>query len=179
MKAEILTIGDELLRGEIVDTNKSFLSERLLRFDVETRFQSSVCDDPDDMTDAFRRAAGRADVVLVSGGLGPTRDDITLEVLARTFGRGLVRHEPSLAAIRAFFARLGREMSPSNEKQALLPEGAEVLPNPGRHGAGLHARGGRRGVLLPARCAARARAHDGRGGAAAARGAAPPGGAAA
>jgi nicotinamide-nucleotide amidase len=130
LKAEILTIGDELLRGEIVDTNKSFLSERLLRFDVETRFQSSVCDDPDDMADAFRRAAGRADVVLVSGGLGPTRDDITFEVLARTFGRGLVRHEPSLAAIRAFFARLGREMSPSNEKQALLPEGAEVLPNP-------------------------------------------------
>jgi nicotinamide-nucleotide amidase len=130
LKAEILTIGDELLRGEIVDTNKSLLSERLLRFDVETRFHSSVCDDPEDMADAFRRAAGRADVVLVSGGLGPTRDDITLEVLARTFGRGLVRHEPSLAAIRDFFARLGREMSPSNEKQALLPEGAEVLPNP-------------------------------------------------
>jgi nicotinamide-nucleotide amidase len=130
LKAEILTIGDELLRGEIVDTNKSFLSERLLRFDVETRFHTSVCDDPDDMADAFRRAAGRADVVLVSGGLGPTRDDITLEVLARTFGRGLFRDEPSLAAIRAFFARLGREMSPSNEKQALLPEGAEVLPNP-------------------------------------------------
>jgi len=130
VKAEILTIGDELLRGEIVDTNKSFLSDRLLRFDVETRFHSSVCDDPDDMADAFRRAATRADVVLVSGGLGPTRDDITLDVLARTFGRGLVRHEPSLAAIRAFFERLGREMSPSNGKQALLPEGAEVLPNP-------------------------------------------------
>ena len=130
MRAEILTIGDELLRGEIVDTNKSFLSERLLRYDVETRFHSSVCDDPADMTDAFRRAAERADVVLVSGGLGPTRDDITLEVLARTFGRELRRHEPSLAAIRLFFERLGREMSPSNEKQALLPEGAEVLPNP-------------------------------------------------
>jgi nicotinamide-nucleotide amidase len=130
VKAEILTIGDELLRGEIVDTNKSLLSDRLLRFDVETRFHSSVCDDPADMTDAFRRAASRADVVLVSGGLGPTRDDITLEVLARAFGRELRRHEPSLAAIRSFFERLGREMSPSNEKQAFLPEGAEVLPNP-------------------------------------------------
>jgi competence/damage-inducible protein CinA-like protein len=130
VKAEILTIGDELLRGEIVDTNKSFLSDRLLRFDVETRFQSSVCDDPDDMTDAFRRAAGRAEIVLVSGGLGPTRDDITLEVLARSFGRGMRLHEPSLAAIRSFFERLGREMSPSNEKQARMPEGAEVLPNP-------------------------------------------------
>ena len=130
MKAEILTIGDELLRGEIIDTNKSFLSDRLLRYDIETRFHSSVCDDPADMTDAFRRAAGRADVVIVSGGLGPTRDDITLEVLARSFGRELRRHEPSLVAIRLFFERLGREMSPSNEKQALLPEGAEVLPNP-------------------------------------------------
>jgi len=130
VRAEILTIGDELLRGEIVDTNKSFLSDRLLRFDVETRFHSSVCDDPADMTDAFRRAASRADVVLVSGGLGPTRDDITLEVLARSFGRELRLHEPSLAALRGFFERLGREMSPSNEKQALLPEGAEVLPNP-------------------------------------------------
>jgi nicotinamide-nucleotide amidase len=130
VKAEILTIGDELLRGEIVDTNKSLLSDRLLRFDVETRFHASVCDDPADMADAFRRAASRADVVLVSGGLGPTRDDITFEVLAAAFGRGLVRHEPSLAAIRAFFERLGREMSPSNEKQALLPEGAEALPNP-------------------------------------------------
>jgi nicotinamide-nucleotide amidase len=130
VKAEILTIGDELLRGEIVDTNKSLLSDRLLRFEVETRFHSSVCDDPADMADAFRRAASRAEVVLVSGGLGPTRDDITFEVLAKAFGRGLVRHEPSLAAIRAFFERLGREMSPSNEKQALLPEGAEALPNP-------------------------------------------------
>jgi nicotinamide-nucleotide amidase len=130
VRAEILTIGDELLRGEIVDTNKSFLSERLLRYDIETRFHTSVCDDPADMADAFRRAAERADVVLVSGGLGPTRDDITLEVLARTFGHGLARHEPSLAAIRLFFERLGREMSPSNEKQALLPEGSEVLPNP-------------------------------------------------
>jgi nicotinamide-nucleotide amidase len=130
VRAEILTIGDELLRGEIVDTNKSWLSERLLRLDVETRFHASVCDDPADMADAFRRAAGRADVVLVSGGLGPTRDDITLEVLAQSFGRKLQLHEPSLAAIRRFFEALGREMSPSNEKQALLPEGAEVLANP-------------------------------------------------
>jgi nicotinamide-nucleotide amidase len=126
----VLTIGDELLRGEIVDSNKSFLSDRLLRFDIETRFHASVCDDPVDMTDAFRRAAERADVVLVSGGLGPTRDDITLEVLAKCFDRALVCDESSLAAIRAFFARMGREMSPSNDKQALMPEGAEVLPNP-------------------------------------------------
>lgn len=130
MKGEVLTIGDELLRGEIIDSNKSFLSERLLRLDIETHFHGSVRDDPADMTDAFRRAVSRADVVLVSGGLGPTRDDLTIEVLARTFGRKLVRHEPSLAAIRAFFASVGREMAPVNAKQADLPEGAEALANP-------------------------------------------------
>lgn len=130
MIAEILTIGDELLRGEIVDSNKAFLAERLLRLEIETRFQTSVRDDPADMRDAFLRAQDRADVVLVSGGLGPTRDDLTLAVLAETFGRALELHEPSLEAIRAFFARLGREMAEINAKQAWLPAGSEVLPNP-------------------------------------------------
>jgi nicotinamide-nucleotide amidase len=130
VKAEIITVGDELLRGEILDSNKSRLSERLLALDIETRWHTSVGDDPADMTDAFRRAAERSRVVLVSGGLGPTRDDLTMKVLADAFGRKLVLHEPSLAEIRAFFARFGREMAPNNEKQAWFPEGAEVLPNP-------------------------------------------------
>lgn len=130
MKAEILTIGDELLRGEIVDSNKSFLSERLLGIDVETDWHSSVRDDPAAMADAFRRAVERAGVVLVSGGLGPTRDDLTVEVLAQTFGRRLVLDEPSLALIRGFFRALGRGMTENNAKQAWFPEGAEVLPNP-------------------------------------------------
>lgn len=130
MKAEILTIGDELLRGEIVDSNKSFLSERLLDYDVECRFQTSVRDDPADMTDAFRRAVSRSDVVLVSGGLGPTRDDLTVGVLAETFGRELVLDEASLEVIRDFFRRVGREMAENNAKQAWFPQGAEVLDNP-------------------------------------------------
>ena len=130
MSAEILTIGDELLRGEIVDSNKSYLSDRLLSLDIETRFHTSVRDDPEDMTEAFRRAGERSEIVLVSGGLGPTRDDLTIEVLARTFGRELVLHEPSLVAIRTFFERFGRTMAKNNEKQAWFPEGAEVLPNP-------------------------------------------------
>jgi len=128
--AEILTIGDELLRGEIVDTNKSFLSERLLGLDVETRFHTSVRDDPPDMVDAFQRAAERSAYVLVSGGLGPTRDDLTAEVLATAFGRELVLDEDALATIRSFFRSVGREMTPNNASQAYFPEGAEVLPNP-------------------------------------------------
>jgi nicotinamide-nucleotide amidase len=130
VKAEILTIGDEILRGEIVDSNKALLSERLLSLEIETRWQTSVADDPADMADAFRRARERADVVLVSGGLGPTRDDLTMAVLAETFERKLVLHEPSLASIEGFFRRLGREMAANNAKQACFPEGSEVLPNP-------------------------------------------------
>ncbi|MGH0030099.1 MAG: competence/damage-inducible protein A [Myxococcota bacterium] len=130
MKAEVLTIGDELLRGEIVDSNKAFLSDRLLGLDIETWYHASVRDDPDDMIDAFRRAASRADVVLVSGGLGPTRDDLTSEVLARTFGRAHVLDEGALETIRGFFASVGREMTENNASQAWFPEGAEVLENP-------------------------------------------------
>jgi nicotinamide-nucleotide amidase len=130
MKAEILTIGDEILRGEIIDSNKAFLSERLLDFDVECRFQTSVRDDPADMTDAFQRAVSRSDVVLVSGGLGPTRDDLTVGVLAETFGRDLVLDEVSLEGIRDFFRRVGRDMAENNAKQAWFPRGAEVLSNP-------------------------------------------------
>jgi len=130
VKAEVLTIGDELLRGEIIDSNKSFLSDRLLGLDIETRFHASVRDDPPDMIDAFQRAAARSDIVLVSGGLGPTRDDLTAEVLAQAFGRKLVLDAEALAGIRAFFAAVGREMTENNASQAHFPEGAEVLPNP-------------------------------------------------
>lgn len=130
MKAEILTIGDELLRGEIVDSNKSFLSDRLLGLDIETHFHTSVRDDPEDMTDAFRRAAARSEITLVSGGLGPTRDDLTTEVLAETFGREMVLDDEALEGIRSFFRSVGREMSENNAKQAHFPQGAEILANP-------------------------------------------------
>ncbi len=130
MKAEIITIGDEILRGEILDSNKGFLSERLLDLGLETHWQTSVRDDLDAMIDAFERAAKRSDVVLISGGLGPTRDDCTTEAIAKAFGRKLVLDQASLEAMRGFFARLGREMAESNRKQAYFPEGAEVLPNP-------------------------------------------------
>jgi len=130
VRAEILTIGDELLRGEIVDSNKSWISDRLLSLDVETRFHASVRDEPEDMIDAFQRAAQRSELVVVSGGLGPTRDDLTSEVLAKAFGRALVTDEVALEQIRSFFARVGREMTENNAKQARFPEGAEILPNP-------------------------------------------------
>jgi len=130
VNAEILTIGDEILRGEIVDSNKAFLSERLLDHDIDCRFQTSVKDVPEDMADAFRRGVSRSDVLLVSGGLGPTRDDLTVEVLAETFGRDLVLDEAALEVIREFFQRVGREMAENNAKQAWFPRDADVLDNP-------------------------------------------------
>ena len=143
MKAEIITIGDELLRGEIVDSNKARIAERLLLLDLECRHQVSVLDDPADMRDAFRRAADRSDFVLISGGLGPTRDDLTTEVLAQAFGRETELDEDSLAAIEAFFARVGREMSEVNRKQAFFPTDADVLRNPIGTAPGFSIREGR------------------------------------
>ena len=128
--AEILTIGDEVLRGEIVDSNKAYLSDRLLQLDIECHYQTSVRDDPADMADAFVRAVGRCGVVLVSGGLGPTRDDLTAKVLADTFGRELRLDDASLETIRGFFASVGREMGENNAKQAYFPDRADILPNP-------------------------------------------------
>jgi len=130
MKAEILTIGDEVMRGEIVDTNKSFLADRLLGLDIETHFQTSVRDDPPAMIDAFKRAATRSEITLVSGGLGPTRDDLTADALAEAFNLELILDEAALEGIRSLFRAHGREMTENNVSQARFPEGAEILPNP-------------------------------------------------
>jgi nicotinamide-nucleotide amidase len=150
MKAEIVTIGDELLRGEIVDTNQSFLSDRLLGLDIETQYQTSVRDDAADMIDAFRRASTRSDITLVSGGLGPTRDDLTAAVLAEAFDLELVLDEDALEGIRSFFHVVGREMTENNATQAYFPEGAEILPNPIGTAPGFSiAQGGTRFFCMP------------------------------
>jgi nicotinamide-nucleotide amidase len=130
VSAWVLTIGDELLRGEIVDSNKSFISERLLQLEIQTTRHVTVADAADEIAEQLRAAAANAQVVLISGGLGPTRDDITTAVVARTFGRELIRRPEEVERIRAFFASVGREMAENNAKQADFPEGAEVLPNP-------------------------------------------------
>ncbi len=106
------------------------LSQRLLLLDLESSRHVTVADDPGLIEETLRQAARRARVVLVSGGLGPTRDDITAEVAAKTFGRKLVRDPQSLEQIKSYFRRFNREMAENNAKQADLPEGAEALSNP-------------------------------------------------
>ena len=129
MRLVVLTIGDELLRGDVIDTNAAWLGERLLRLGHVVSARISVGDAVDDIVRALVEIGARADVAVVSGGLGPTADDRTAEAAAGAADVGRVMHEPSLARIHERFARLGLTMTPNNVTQALLPEGAVPLPN--------------------------------------------------
>jgi nicotinamide-nucleotide amidase len=129
VKAEILAIGSELLTPLRSDTNAVLLTGRLLEVGIEVIARVTVADDARALTAAFRNALARAEVVISTGGLGPTEDDLTREAAAAALGRGLVRDAAYLVALRARFARYGRVMSPVNEKQADLIEGATLLPN--------------------------------------------------
>jgi nicotinamide-nucleotide amidase len=129
-RIEIITIGDELVEGRLIDTNSATLSERLAAEGYPVARHVTVRDDPDEIIEGLRRSADRCNAVLVSGGLGPTTDDLTAQCAAEAFGLELVRSERALQHVREFFAKRGRAMSPNNEKQADLPAGAAVLPNP-------------------------------------------------
>jgi nicotinamide-nucleotide amidase len=129
-RIEIITIGDELIEGRLVDTNACELSDRLTGIGLRAREHRSVGDDMADMVDALRTAAGRSEAVLVSGGLGPTSDDLTAIAAARAFGLEIERSPEALEHTRRFFTERGREMPPTNEKQADLPLGCAILPNP-------------------------------------------------
>jgi nicotinamide-nucleotide amidase len=129
MKAEVISIGTELVTGQCLDTNSQWLSRRLAALGIPVRFHTTLADDLDENVAAFRVAAGRADLVVLSGGLGPTQDDLTRDALAALAGVELVLHEPSLDHIRNLFATRGREMPERNRVQALFPAGAEPIPN--------------------------------------------------
>ena len=129
---EILSTGDELLTGQIVDTNSAWLMDRLWDLGVGVRRKTLVGDDRADLLAALAETTGRAELVVMSGGLGPTEDDLTAECVAAAMGVPLELHRPTLEAIRERFQRFGRTMTPNNEKQARIPRGATVIPN--RHG---------------------------------------------
>ena len=129
MDVEIITIGDELLYGQVVDTNSAFMGQLLGGLGLRVRQITSVSDRADEIVAALDQARQRARVILTTGGLGPTKDDLTKHVLARYFGRELVLHEPTLRHVEAIFQRFNRPMLDVNRQQALVPEGCEVLPN--------------------------------------------------
>jgi nicotinamide-nucleotide amidase len=129
MKAEILSIGTELTTGQNLDTNCQWLSRRLAEIGIVVGFHTTVADDLADNVAAIRIAAGRAGVVLVTGGLGPTQDDLTREALAEAAGVDLVEDPASLEQIRQMFSKRGRVMTDRNRVQARFPRGAEPIPN--------------------------------------------------
>jgi nicotinamide-nucleotide amidase len=130
MTCAVLSIGTELTRGELVNANAAWLAAELTSLGFEVVEHATVDDDPQRIVDTLRRLTPRVRVVVSTGGLGPTTDDLTTEAVAKTLGVPLVRDQGSLEAIVRRFERAGRTMSSSNAKQADFPEGADVLPNP-------------------------------------------------
>ena len=150
-RAAILSTGDELTTGRIADTNAQWIADRLFEIGVEVVCVLVVGDFPERLEWAWRQALERADLVISTGGIGPTADDLTTETVARVLGVGLVMDEPSADTMRRFFAARGLDPMPENNlKQAMIPAGAVVVPNALGTAPGYRAaRGGKHVVVLP------------------------------
>ncbi len=132
MLAEIITIGDEILIGQIVDTNSAWMATELSKVGVRVKQITSISDDAEHIVNALNEAQKRADIILITGGLGPTKDDITKYTLAKYFNMPLRLDEATLAHVKHFFDRINRPMLDSNIKQAEVPDGCTVITN--KHG---------------------------------------------
>ncbi|EGK13721.1 competence/damage-inducible protein A [Kroppenstedtia eburnea] len=130
MRAELVAVGTELLLGQIVDTHSAFLSRELSQLGIDVYFHTSVGDNRDRLVAVVKRAVSRSDLVIFTGGLGPTEDDLTKETVAEVLGVPLVEHPPSVAVLERLFSDKGQTIPPSNYKQALVFEGGKVFPNP-------------------------------------------------
>ena len=128
--AEILSIGTELLLGHVLDTNSQFLAQELAALGISCFFRSTVGDNKIRIRAAVLAALSRSDILITTGGLGPTADDLTTECLAEAFNVPLDLDQSILDQIRDFFIASGHEMPISNRKQALRPRGSNILPNP-------------------------------------------------
>jgi len=146
MRAEVISIGDEITTGQRLDTNSQWLSQRLTEMGVTVAFHTTIGDELEDNIAAFRAALKRTDIVVVTGGLGPTADDLTREALAASIGRELVRDQPSLQHIRQLFESRGLSMPSRNVVQADFPEGSQPIPNPHGTAPGVEMRVERTGL---------------------------------
>src|SRR5690606_1017666 len=129
IKAELLTIGDEILFGQIVDSNSQWMSVELAAVGIHVIRKTTVGDNEHDILAAFQDAESRADIVLITGGLGPTSDDLTKPCLAKYFGCEVRIHEEALREVTAFFASRGRVLTEINRQQAALPVCCEKITN--------------------------------------------------
>ena len=150
LSAEIIAVGSELLTPERTDTNSLWLTEKLMEIGVEVKLKTIVGDDEARLEEAIRDAIKRTDIVITTGGLGPTEDDVTRQVSARAAGRELVYHDELETELRERFRRWGREMPEINKRQAFVIDGADVLPNPNGSAVGMMLRNNHKFlVVLP------------------------------
>lgn len=129
MKAALVTIGDEILIGQVTDTNSVWMAQQLTALGIVVTEMVSISDNPDHIKKTLDRLIGKADIILMTGGLGPTKDDLTKETLAEYFAGKLVMDQEILEKIEAFFKKRGREMLESNRRQALVPDNCKVIVN--------------------------------------------------
>jgi nicotinamide-nucleotide amidase len=150
VKAEIIAVGSELLTPDRIDTNSLFLTAELNGIGIEVVRKTVAGDDRDLLSEVFREALGRVELIVASGGLGPTQDDLTRETVAELLGRKLQRNDAILHYIQSRFRSMGREMPELNVRQAMVPEGADILENPRGTAPGLWLEdSGHMIVLLP------------------------------
>src|ERR671933_2678079 len=128
--AEIVTIGTEMLLGDLVDTNTAWISQRLAELGVAIYRHTTVGDNPERIIDALREASSRSTLVITTGGLGPTSDDLTNACIATLTGREMVEYPEARAHLDRMFERFGRKPTANNYKQAMFPEGTKLIPNP-------------------------------------------------
>ena len=138
MIVELISVGTELLMGNIVNTNAAYLARRCADLGAVCYFQEVVGDNPDRLKETVKLALSRADAVLLTGGLGPTQDDLTKQTMAEIFGRKLCRDEATCEALKAYFKKRGIACTENNFRQADIPEGAEILPNNNGTAPGIH-----------------------------------------
>ncbi|MBQ4240158.1 MAG: LytR C-terminal domain-containing protein, partial [Oscillospiraceae bacterium] len=148
MQAEIVTVGNELLNGRTENTNASFLSRELQNIGFSVTNHTTVADRASDIVQSLMTAVNRSNVIVYTGGLGPTDDDLTKETVAKALGMTLKEDAETLERIRVFFESRGREMKDNNRKQALVPEGAEILENDNGTAPGIFIRKDEQTIIL-------------------------------
>ena len=148
MRACIIAVGSELLTPSRMDTNSLAITERLNAVGIDVRLKAVVGDDVDELADQFKGALAWADVIVLTGGLGPTEDDVTRDAVARVLNLPFDVHEPTVERIRARFSRRGLMMPENNRRQAMVPRGAAILDNPNGTAPGLFLEHGDAAIVL-------------------------------
>lgn len=150
LKCEIISVGTELLLGQIANTDAKFISEKLTSLGIDVYFQTNVGDNKSRLLECLKIASNRSDIIILTGGLGPTMDDLTKETVAEFFGLKLVEDTDTKIKIEAYFKKSMRKMTQNNYKQALFPEGSKILPNDNGTAPGcIFEKNGKKVVILP------------------------------